>query len=53
MGHPMTMPNHEGVGKKRGHDEFSDGEADDEGIDDRKKAKKDGVHRIPKDKGMQ
>ena len=52
-GQPMTMPNHGGVGKKRGHDEFSDGEADDEGVDDRKKAKKDGVHRIPKDKGMQ
>ena len=53
-GQPMTMPNNGGgVGKKRGHDEFSDGEADDEGIDDRKKPKRDGVHRIPKDKVMQ
>ena len=53
-GQPMTMPIHGGgVGKKRGHDEFSDGEADDEGIDDRKKAKRDGVSRIPKDKSMQ
>ena len=53
-GQPMTMPIHGGgVGRKRGHDEFSDGEADDEGIDDRKKAKRDGVHRIPKDKCMQ
>ena len=52
-GQPMTTPIHESVGKKRGHDEFSDGEADDEGIDDRKKVKRDGVHRIPKDKVMQ
>ena len=53
-GQPMTMPIHGGgVGKKRDHDELSGGEADDEGIDDRKKAKRDGVHRIPKDKGMQ
>ena len=52
-GQPMTMPIHGRVGKKRGHDEFSDGEADDEGIDDRKKAKRDGVYRIPKDKDMQ
>ena len=53
-GQPMTMPIHGGGGgKKRDHDEFSDEEADDEGIDDRKKAKRDGVHRIPKDKDMQ
>ena len=49
----MTMPIHGGVGKKRGHHEFSDGEADDEGIDDRKKPKRDGVHRLPEDKDMQ
>ena len=50
----MTMPIHGGeVGKKRGHHELSDGEADDEGIDDRKKSKRYGVHRLPKDKDMQ
>lgn len=50
----MTMPIHGGeVGKKRGHNELSDGEADDEGIDDRKKPKRYGVHRLPKDKDMQ
>lgn len=35
------------VGKKREHDEFSDGEADDEGVDDRKKVKiGEGIHRL-------
>ena len=39
-----------GVGRKRRHDECSDGEADDEGDDDRKKMKitmiEDGMHRL-------
>lgn len=46
----QLTPNHVlegGRGKKREHDEFSDGEADDEGGDDRKKVKTVGeVHRL-------
>ena len=49
--HPTSKPVlGGGAGKKREHDEYSDGEADDEGGDDRKKVKiaslEDGMHRL-------